>query len=495
MKKYIRYAIGTLLIVALTFSLFTCATTGGKKGKELDAKISKAFGKDDFIECAKLIGEKDKKGTDIALNLDIGLLQHIAGDYEASIKTLNKSATLIDEAFTKSISKEVAGAMFNPNLKDYAGNIYEYLFVNAFNALNYYNAGNTDEALVELRRLVTKQREYATKYGEDLIQDLSVSGDDLDSTNKSLSDIDIDMNDIIGHAPRKPTKDDVYNDSAFIRYLSLLLYTIDNDANNEEDGRRLELLNTDFAGETEAVTSIEEKGREGLGRLNLIAFAGKIVEREEGYFNLPVPLTIFTPNLGLCTAAFYIAKGTPIPPCFGLHFTYPKVQEQESDLRVSSVTITNAVSSETGENTSINLDLRILEDFDKAVKMEVATKAYKAFNASIFRSTTKKVLTLAAAETTMIEVKKNVSEPAFVDIVTFAAMPGIQKGLEALDKSEAPDIRGCKYFPRLCYAGGVDLPEGMYNVSVKYSNGAEKLIENVYVKKGKNKIVEALCLK
>ena len=65
----------------------------------------------------------------------------------------------MEQTRTKSISQAAGATVLNENITEYNGNIYEYLLINAFNSLNYYNLGNLEEALVEIRKIENKQNE------------------------------------------------------------------------------------------------------------------------------------------------------------------------------------------------------------------------------------------------------------------------------------------------------------------------------------------------
>jgi len=95
--------------------------------------------------------------NEISLLLDKGLLSHYAGDYSASSASLQEAQRLMEEAFTKSLTGAFKRAMGNNVYNvDYPGEDFEDIYVNIFCALNYYKQGNTESALVEIRRLNEK---------------------------------------------------------------------------------------------------------------------------------------------------------------------------------------------------------------------------------------------------------------------------------------------------------------------------------------------------
>jgi len=89
----------------------------------------------------------------VSLFLDKGLLEHYAGNYSSSSRDLENAERLIQEAFTKSITAGIASYIANDNLKEYPGEDYEDIYLNVFNALNYYHNHNIEEAMVEIRKI------------------------------------------------------------------------------------------------------------------------------------------------------------------------------------------------------------------------------------------------------------------------------------------------------------------------------------------------------
>ncbi|RKZ07604.1 hypothetical protein DRQ05_02825, partial [bacterium] len=104
--------------------------------------------------------------------LNMGALNHYAGDYEESNKYFEEAYALADELYTKSITRELAGTV-SPNMRPYYGEDYEKVMVNTFMALNYLKLGALDEALVEARRidkdleLLTNKYQSKNKYKSD----------------------------------------------------------------------------------------------------------------------------------------------------------------------------------------------------------------------------------------------------------------------------------------------------------------------------------------
>jgi uncharacterized protein len=92
----------------------------------------------------------------IMLFLDKGLLEYYAGEHKKSSQSLQEAERLIEEAYTKSITANFMSYILNDNTKEYPGEDFENIYINIFNALNYYKRGDLGGALVEIRKLSEK---------------------------------------------------------------------------------------------------------------------------------------------------------------------------------------------------------------------------------------------------------------------------------------------------------------------------------------------------
>jgi hypothetical protein len=165
MKKTIH----TFFIVPLScFILLStgCGTLWTAKGQYANADVMLARG--DFAAAAAQI-ERSKythyRSKDRALyNLDLGLLQHYLGEYEASNASLEDAEQAMDAAFVKSLSRGAASLLLNDNILTYAGEDYENVYVNVFKALNYIALDEFDAAFVEIRRIDEKLKVLESRY-------------------------------------------------------------------------------------------------------------------------------------------------------------------------------------------------------------------------------------------------------------------------------------------------------------------------------------------
>ncbi|MGF1509636.1 MAG: COG3014 family protein [Myxococcota bacterium] len=88
----------------------------------------------------------------VAYWLNLGTLQHYAGEYAASMDSLVSAEETMRELWTKSVSEEVARFIVSDAAKTYAGEDFERVLVYFYTALNQVQLGKVQDALVEARR-------------------------------------------------------------------------------------------------------------------------------------------------------------------------------------------------------------------------------------------------------------------------------------------------------------------------------------------------------
>ncbi|HKK26056.1 MAG TPA: hypothetical protein VJ941_10530, partial [Gracilimonas sp.] len=89
-------------------------------------------------------------------NLEGGMIYHFAGKYDSSNTYLNEAEYLIEDAYTKSVSRGIGSFLTNDNALVYDGEPYEDIYLNAFKSLNFLHQQDLESALVEARRMSYK---------------------------------------------------------------------------------------------------------------------------------------------------------------------------------------------------------------------------------------------------------------------------------------------------------------------------------------------------
>lgn len=172
------------LFIFISFLLTGCAA--GLDYNKLNAHMS-------GNECAEAIeyvkmSEPEYSGNDrLLFLLDSAMVNMLCYDHEKSNAYLHSAEELSRDLWTKSVSREAASFLINDYVKPYPGEDFEKALINLFSAINYANMGEFDDAMVEVRRLDTLLEELNREYADK----------------------------------------NVYNEDAFGRYLSGIMYEID----------------------------------------------------------------------------------------------------------------------------------------------------------------------------------------------------------------------------------------------------------------------------
>jgi len=92
-----------------------------------------------------------------------GLVLSMMGRYQESNDFFEK-AFLFGEDYRINYLNEVASYLTNPNFTSYKGEDHEHLLLLYYKALNYLKMNNTDDALVEIRRLNIRLQQLSDRY-------------------------------------------------------------------------------------------------------------------------------------------------------------------------------------------------------------------------------------------------------------------------------------------------------------------------------------------
>ncbi|MDR2731117.1 MAG: hypothetical protein LBB81_09515 [Treponema sp.] len=440
----------------LLFLIFLSCATNPQAYRDIDNAVEKT----NFTSAVTELENKQKSKPPlypeknlIMYYLDKGLLEHYAGNNAASSKDLQEAERLIEEAYTKSITLGLLSYIVNDNTREYPGEDFEDIYLNVFNALNYYNAGNPEGALVEIRKLsnssgkltmLSQKYEYKDpKTGESLEQAAAREA----GTKAGLPS-----------AARSE-----FTNSALARYLGALFYQ----AGGNADSARIEFeqIPEAFASNRniysnslpEAVFQARDAPSD-KGRLNVISFTGlspvKTEERIHYYFPL------FQVSV-LSVSTFKLPKMTRRP---------------------SSINRIEVIVGDQGR-----FEMELLEDIGSVV---IDTFAVRYSNI-VIKTYIRTILKHIAADIGGMETARRGNTLAGV-LTAFAARL-------AFEATESADTRMSRYFPDKAYIGGINLDPGFYNVTINYYSGDILLYndirDNVEVKLHGLNLIETVNLK
>ena len=430
-------------IMIFTFVFFSCASKDHFNRLDNSVYDEKYYESIGFLESNKDILYMPSRDM-VLYYLDKGMLSRYAGRYGESSELLQKGDLAIEEAFTKSISRGAGSFIINDNVLEYAGEDYEDIYVNAFNALNYYHQGDRERAMVEIRRMNNKLLYLETKY--DTVR--------TDLQKHALADG-------VSSIPSNPNAPSVFYDSALARYLGMVFFRQDGRHDNARIDREHLLLafaNAPNLYKHPVPSSIsgELEIPEGLARVNVIAFSGLSPIKESNTMRISLPES-----------------------------RWVKISLPEMVSRPSHVDHI-VVQFDDGRN----FRLELLEDIEA-----IARDTFKSRQNIIYIKTVIRAM-LKGVSSSVFDIAAEQSEGTEALLWTILSLSS-QLYAEA---SEHADLRIARYFPGKAWVGAVNVEPGIYSYRVNFFNRSGKLLSSQYfdgvnVNPGRLNLTEAFCLR
>jgi len=122
--------------------------------------------KGDFEAAEAFLEEKKPGGDGLPYLMELGLVQRYRGEYSRSNETFERAEQLIDELFTKSISREALSLVTSDETVPYDGEMWERVLIHYYRSLNYVDIGEFDEALVECRKVNHRLQVWTSAQGD-----------------------------------------------------------------------------------------------------------------------------------------------------------------------------------------------------------------------------------------------------------------------------------------------------------------------------------------
>ena len=402
-----------LFLVAGIFVFFSCASNPAVYTR-IDSKVQAgSFQRAlDYINSRRASRRTiySSPRNDILFYLDRGMVKHHAGMFRESFLDLHTAERLIEEAFTRSLTQEIGTLILNDNVMEYRGEDYEDLYINVFNALNFYFMGDLEGALVEIRRLNEKLNVLQDRY-ERVARRVIDSSQHLDP----------------GQLPMESTR---FSNSALARYLGLLFYR----GTGRFDSARVdylelirafslapEIYNHPIPSSVHDELSVPA----GKARLNIIAFVGLAPIKEERHIFIPLPFPF---------------------PNNSARISIPVMENRPQTINRVEVVL------DSGER----FDLELLEDMGA-----VARETFKSrYNLTVLK-TAARVITKAAASAAVAHGAERRGGEGI------GLLAGII-GRVFTEATERADTRISRFFPARALVGGINLPPGIYYVTVNF---------------------------
>ncbi len=393
---------------------------------------------------ASLLSKRDaiiRRQGSLIMDLDAGLLSRLSGEYELSNAQLTSSEKKIQQAYTESISANLASFIVNDNTRDYQGEAYEDIYINVFKALNYMHLGKEESALVELNRSIEKQTFLKQKYETQKKKVTSYAND------KGVENVDLDTYSI------------AFSSSALANYLSMVVARGIGDDNlfryslyQVERSFLTQPMLYPFAVPS-SLAEEEEPIPEDQGRLNLVAFNGLAPQKHEA------------------VDAVYISRNN------FAKIAYPVLIAKPSPIQRVVVSLDDGRSFQLEKLESIS---------------SIAIETFKASSSlarmkAVTRSTLKALGIAIYDEVTSQNNEKTVGEEVLGWLMKLANYA-----------SESADVRSSHFLPSTAWVGAANLDPGEYTLHVAFQDGGGRTIytqtiTKVEVKPSRANLAEAIC--
>ncbi len=396
----------------------------------------------EIIENSKETKYKEKDR--VLYYLDLGMLLHWAGEYEASNELLSNAEQAIEELFTKSVSKGIASAVLNDNALDYSGEDYEDIYLNVFKCLNYISLGDREAAQVEVRRVQIKLNILEDKYKK-LIEEYNASEDSEGQLE---------------------ARENRFHNDVLARYLSLLLYR----AEGAEDDARIDLETIDEAWDTQAhlydfkkpALPVLRYPEEEKALVNVLSFSGLS----------PIKLadTIFlSGGAGIMHVRMDDQDEAHADDVIGFHSIAVSQATGGIHFKMQFPRLTSRSSS--ADRIIVKFDgktmakLSLLEDIEKIARDTFLLKQPLTIGRTIIRATVKNVV----KEIGKAAIAEGLSDQG-VGGAVMSFLLGSAADL-AVDSTENADLRISQFFPSSAKIAEIAVDPGSYHVTVEYWEG------------------------
>lgn len=430
------------LTVISIFLITSCVTVADYNFHNIDKAISINDFESVHFELENPNGLLYTSKDSVLENLDKGIISHYAGEYQRSNQELEKAEKLMEKFQAASVTQAIGSMMVNDTVMDYAGDPYEDIYTNIFMALNYMQMNNFEDAFVEIRRMDNKLKGLSVKYKKE-----------IDKQKLSLNE----------NSTSVPKGDIKFHNSAFARYLSMLMYRSEGDYDNAEvdykyiqQAFKLQASLYDF---TVPECIAEDFKKPAEARLNVVCFGGRAPLKHEEMLPL------------FAVDGFY-------------RIAMPIMLPRETVISGAKITATNV---ETGAVYTTNSEK--LESIQN-IAMDTYNGKYSVIVARTIGRMVARLTTTIALDVAADKVE----DPGLSLLFSLAGLVSKVN----MFASERADVRTSRYFPNNVYVAGLDLPAGTYDVKVQYLNKKHHIESETFrktIKAADLNLIESYCLR
>ena len=409
-----------------------------------------------------------KKGRNKLLYLlERGKVCHLLQQWDSSNNYFNEADLIMEDARTS--AKDLAlGTLLNPMMQSYKGEDFEKYLVHYYKALNYLQLGNTEDALVEARRITlrTNTQEDKTaknKYSEDAFS-LMLQGMIYEKANdwnnafiayRNAADVYLEKN------------GSYYGTKMPDRLKKDLLRLAWQNGFTDELNRYEKLLNTSFSKETNA-----DGGEVILFWENGLA---PVKQQEDIYFSLfknSGGSFMFTDAGGLYTIPFDLSNG---------YNTNEIKLENLRSFRVALPKYEAQPMFYSGASLQLNSQQYSLEPAENINTLAFATlreRMLKELSSTLTRLAVKKLAEAAIRPKEEKEDKNKTEEQKKKEQKEKATREALALGMQLFNfATEKADTRNWQSLPHTIYYTRVPLQKGPNNITLQLAGPSSSSVQ------------------
>ncbi len=162
-KSPIIWLFGTVILLYLN----SCATAGRYQDKNQEVFSQLEFSN---FEAASLsldaLSFFQKDRNKLLYFMEKGKLEHMVGNFSRSNSYFEQAYILLDDGIKNSVGTTILSNLSNPMMENYKGEDFEKVLIHYYKALNYFQLGKADTALIEAKRINIKLNEINDKYDD-----------------------------------------------------------------------------------------------------------------------------------------------------------------------------------------------------------------------------------------------------------------------------------------------------------------------------------------
>ncbi|HCG63290.1 MAG TPA: hypothetical protein DEZ27_05670 [Sphaerochaeta sp.] len=360
--------------------------------------------------------------------LDAGLLAHYAHQWDSSNRFLDEAERRIWEAYTESITANVASYLVNDNTRAYQGEDYEDIYANVFKALNYVHMGDPDAAMVELRRFSEKQQMLQDKY------DTLMAA--VDTTAGRSAGYQVDANLSIR-----------FSSSALGNWLHMVLARDSGEVSQAQFSanqvrQAFAKQPTIYPFKVPATVAKDlSVPTDGKVRVNLVAFTGLAPFKEE------------------------VVERFWLSPANYVKIALPSMVERPTSVASIDVRLSDGT----------RFVLEPMEDIAMVAQEAFRLKRSYIESKTVIRSLLKSTGTAVIDATTDVMSSNAETREEANSIQFYGTLLSFASRIFN-EASEQADVRLSHFYPDMAWAGGVDLPVGTYDAHVVYRDRSGRII-------------------